>query len=188
MKSILRSIVLVAAAIPGLYLLIGLPERELPPAEIAEEAWVPVDPDTWSPEHRGFRMRIPPGWTARSTKQRDFIERNAGVPHDGSFNAVVLPNLRGLDLDGMFEENVGELRKSIGQGLESAQRLRVSYTDVLRFDYRVKPNNADYEVRAVCVLWLAGGNQRILTAQVRAELWDELGPLVEDALSTLSID
>jgi hypothetical protein len=185
MKPAARIVLVLLAAVPGVMLLVGLPRAprtESAPAPV--QAPEPVPADRWAPRHLGFRMTIPPGWSQRATTTRDFLEREAGKPHAGSFNALVLPNLFGKNIEGLHRENVSELERA-GAVLERSQSLRIGDKDVLRFDYRAKPTGEDYELRVVCMVWLDGNRQVILTSQVKNDEWEAQRAAIETALGTL---
>ncbi|MCC6409752.1 MAG: hypothetical protein IT453_21535, partial [Planctomycetes bacterium] len=59
--------------------------------------------------------------------------------------------------------------------------------EILRFDYRGRQVGLDLDMRYVCLVWLAHGQQVILTVQVEESRWAELSPGIEDALSSLSL-
>lgn len=187
MKLVVRTALVLAAAVPGVLLFVGLPraprsESAPAPAQVPES----VPADQWSPRHLGFRMTIPPGWSQRSTTTRDFLERESGKPHAGSFNVLVLPNLFGKNIEGLHRENVSELERA-GAVLERSATMRIGDKDVLRFDYRATPNGEAYELRVVCIVWLDGGRQVILTSQVQNDEWGAQRAAVENALATLSL-
>jgi hypothetical protein len=84
--------------------------------------------------------------------------------------STCLPNLRGLDIEGLAEENRVTLENSPDLELISIDQTLVTDLPALRIDYRGNPNGGE-TMHFMGVVFLLGSRQIVVTAAIREEDW-----------------
>jgi hypothetical protein len=189
MNSFLRAFYLLMFAIPAVLLLAGVPRSSTREdvAQTSRSVESTLEGNLWTVPKYGLALRVPAGWAWMANGQREGICLDPNRRDRASINAIALPNFFGKNLIQLEAENVEALRTTPGIVLDASRRLAVDGVEILRFDYHGRQPGLDADMRYVCLLWLAGSRQVILTTQLEAARWPELGPGLEDALASLSL-
>jgi hypothetical protein len=189
MGSFLRAFYILMFAVPAILLLAGVPSsstREEVETEVLSLESTLVG-ELWSVPKYGVKLRVPPGWAWMANGKREGVCLDPNQRERAALSVIALPNFFGKNLFQLEAENVDALRGVPGVTLDSSRRLSVDGVEILRFDYRGRQVGLDLDMRYVCLVWLAHGQQVILTVQVEESRWAELSPGIEDALSSLSL-
>jgi len=141
--------------------------------------------DVWAMDALGFRMRVPEGWTRIERGSRHYLQRDPCSALSGNFSAIVLPNLFGLTLDHLLEENRAELGVNPDLELDSIEITRAAGRDALRIAYHGRPRGTLEDVRFLGIVYLDRGRQIVLTACAREADWPAIEQVVEASLSSL---
>ncbi|MCK6446666.1 MAG: hypothetical protein L6Q99_09770 [Planctomycetes bacterium] len=187
MGSFLRAFYILMFAVPAMLLLAGVPgssTREEVKEEVVSRESTLVQ-NLWRVPKYGFTLRLPESWAWMSTGNRESVSLDPNRRDRGTINAISLPNFFGKSLFQLEHENMEALRTTPGIEFDESRRIVQDGVDVLRFDYHGRQLGLDVDMRYVCFVWLANGQQVILTVQLEASRWPELGPALEDALGTL---
>lgn len=187
MGSFLRAFYILMFAVPALLLLAGVPgssTREDVKNEVLTLEST-LEQNLWSVPKYGFALRLPAEWKWMSSGKRESVSLDPNRRDRGTINAISLPNFFGRSLFQLEHENMEALRTTPGIEFDASRRIEIGGVDVLRFDYHGRQLGLDVDMRYVCFVWLANGQQVILTVQLDASRWPELGPALEDALGTL---
>lgn len=189
MGSFLRAFYVLMFSVPAVLFLAGLPgssTRE----QVQEEALSlesTLEGDLWRVPKYGLRMRLPAGWSWMANGKREGVCLDPNQRERAAISVIALPNFFGKDLVELEAENVDALRAAPGVELDSIRRLAIDGIEVLRFDYHGRQQGLELDMRYVCLLWLAHGQQVILTVQLDQARWSEHGAGLEDALASLDL-
>ncbi|MBI5434764.1 MAG: hypothetical protein HZA52_18170 [Planctomycetes bacterium] len=189
MGSFLRAFYILMFAVPAILLLAGVPSsstREEVETEVLSLESTLVD-RLWSVPKYGVKLRVPPSWAWMANGKREGVCLDPNQRERAAMSVIALPNFFGRNLFQLEAENVDALRGVPGIELDSSRRVSVEGVEILRFDYRGRQVGLDVDMRYICLVWLAHGQQVILTVQLEASRWAELSPGVEDALASLSL-
>ncbi len=188
MKAFVRSFYLLLFAVPAALLLIGLPKKSTneDSAPAAPVAMVTNVDGTWKLVKYGIELHTPQNWVMKAQKHRDILCADAAAPQDACISVISLPNLFRKSLLQLEQENIQAIGDAKTITIDKSSRVRIAdRVEGLRFDYHGTQLGSTDEMHYVCLLWINGGQQVIVTAQVKSARWSELGSQVEDALSSL---
>jgi hypothetical protein len=188
MKDWMRHSLLVLATVPAVLLCAGLPRVARPTAiESPEAAPFPTLLDgRWRLARLAVELDAPAGWQSWSSKSREDLCLDPNALYQGSLNAMVLPNLFGKTLAGLGDENRDWMLGESAVTPLTERELVIAGRPALRFEYLARPQDAAEELRVICLVWLQGKQQVILTSQAPNARWPELGPTIEAALGSIT--
>lgn len=189
MSSFLRAFYLLMFAIPAVLLLAGVPKSSTRQEVATETRMVEstLESNLWTVPKYGLSLRVPTGWAWMVNGNREGVCLEPNRRDRASLNVIALPNFFRKNLIQLEAENVDALRVTPGIQLDSSRRLAVDGVDILRFDYHGRQPGLDSDMRYICMVWIVGNKQVILTAQLEDSRWAELGQGVEDALASLDL-
>jgi len=144
-----------------------------------------VPEDVWAMDALGFRMRIPEGWTPIERGSRHYLQRDPCSALSGNFCAIWLPNLFGMTLDGLLEENRAELGVNPDLELDSIEITRAAGREALRVAYHGRPRGTVEDVRFLAIVFLDRGRQIVVSACARESDWPAIETIVEASLASL---
>jgi hypothetical protein len=163
----------------------GPPDRS-EPLEVAGATAPELVDGVWCPAGYGICMPAPEGWIASRRRSRAYLHRDPSHPLAGNFSLISLPNLYGKGLAQLLEENRTQLETNPQFELHSIALVEVGGAQRIRVDYSGQPKDG-VPVRFSGLIWLAGGQQIVLTFTVDAQQWTTLGPQAEGCLASVTI-
>lgn len=161
----------------------GPPDRSEPSAVAPVTASELVD-GVWCPAGYGVCMPAPEGWSASRRRSRAYLHRDPSQPLAGNFSLISLPNLYGKGLAELMEENRRQLEENPQFDLHSLALVEVGGEQRIRVDYSGTPKDG-VPVRFAGLIWLAGGQQIVLTFTVDAQQWSTLAAQAEACLAAV---
>ena len=162
----------------------GPPERP-EPLDVGASTAPELTGGVWCPSGYGVCMPAPEGWTASRRRSRAYLHRDPSHPLAGNFSLISLPNLYGKGLGELLEDNRNQLQSNPQFQLHSIALVQVGGAERIRVDYSGTPQGG-VPVRFAGLIWLAGGQQIVLTFTVDATQWDSLAPQAEACLAALT--
>jgi hypothetical protein len=162
----------------------GPPERP-EPLDVAASTVPELTGGIWCPSGYGVCMPAPEGWIASRRRSRAYLHRDPSHPLAGNFSLISLPNLYGKGLEALLEENRNQLQSNPQFHLHSIALVEVGGAQRIRVDYSGTPQGG-VPVRFAGLIWLAGGQQIVLTFTVDDTQWDSLAPQAEACLAALT--
>jgi hypothetical protein len=161
------------------------PPQRPEPLDVAASTVPELTGGIWCPSGYGVCMPAPEGWIASRRRSRAYLHRDPSHPLAGNFSLISLPNLYGKGLDALLEENRKQLETNPQFQLHSIALADVGGAQRIRVDYSGTPQGG-VPVRFAGLIWLAGGQQIVLTFTVDATQWESLAPQAEACLAALT--
>jgi len=162
----------------------GPPERP-EPLDVAASTAPELTGGVWCPSGYGVCMPAPEGWIASRRRSRAYLHRDPSHPLAGNFSLISLPNLYGKGLEALLEENKKSLESNPQFQLHSIALVDLGGERRIRVDYSGTPKDG-VPLRFAGLIWLAGGQQIVLTFTVDATQWESLAPQAETCLAALT--